>query len=41
MEQQMIINALKASNGNKSKAAKQLGIARSTLYEKMYQYKLH
>jgi sigma-54 dependent transcriptional regulator, acetoin dehydrogenase operon transcriptional activator AcoR len=41
MEQQLIINALKASNGNKSKAAKQLGIARSTLYEKMYQYKLH
>jgi sigma-54 dependent transcriptional regulator, acetoin dehydrogenase operon transcriptional activator AcoR len=40
MEQQLIINALKASNGNKSKAAKQLGIARSTLYEKMYQYKL-
>jgi transcriptional regulator with PAS, ATPase and Fis domain len=40
MEQQLIINALKASNGNKSKAAKQLGIARSTLYEKMYHYKL-
>ncbi|NYE06350.1 PAS domain S-box-containing protein [Bacillus niacini] len=40
MEQQLIISALKASNGNKSKAAKQLGIARSTLYEKMYQYKL-
>jgi sigma-54 dependent transcriptional regulator, acetoin dehydrogenase operon transcriptional activator AcoR len=40
MEQQLIINALKASNGNKSKAAKQLGIARSTLYEKMYQYQL-
>lgn len=40
MEQHLIINALKASNGNKSKAAKQLGIARSTLYEKMYQYQL-
>jgi len=40
MEQQLIINALKASNGNKSKAAKQLGIARSTLYEKMYQFQL-
>jgi sigma-54 dependent transcriptional regulator, acetoin dehydrogenase operon transcriptional activator AcoR len=40
LEQHLIINALKASNGNKSKAAKQLGIARSTLYEKMYQYQL-
>ncbi|MEH7155750.1 sigma-54 interaction domain-containing protein [Neobacillus drentensis] len=40
MEQHLIINALKESKGNKSKAAKKLGIARSTLYEKMYQYKL-
>jgi sigma-54 dependent transcriptional regulator, acetoin dehydrogenase operon transcriptional activator AcoR len=40
MEQQLIIKALKESNGNKSKAAKKLGIARSTLYEKMYQYQL-
>jgi sigma-54 dependent transcriptional regulator, acetoin dehydrogenase operon transcriptional activator AcoR len=40
LEQHLIINALKASNGNKSKAAKQLGIARSTLYEKMYLYQL-
>ncbi|NHC42494.1 sigma 54-interacting transcriptional regulator [Bacillus sp. MM2020_1] len=40
MEQQLIINALKEAKGNKSKAAKKLGIARSTLYEKMYQYQL-
>lgn len=40
MEQQLIINALKETKGNKSKAAKKLGIARSTLYEKMYQYQL-
>jgi sigma-54 dependent transcriptional regulator, acetoin dehydrogenase operon transcriptional activator AcoR len=41
MEQQLIINALKEFSGNKSKAAKKLGIARSTLYEKMYQYQLN
>jgi sigma-54 dependent transcriptional regulator, acetoin dehydrogenase operon transcriptional activator AcoR len=41
MEQQLIINALKESKGNKSKAAKKLGIARSTLYEKMYQYSIN
>lgn len=40
MERHLIINALKESNGNKSKAAKKLGIARSTLYEKMYLYQL-
>lgn len=40
MEQHLIISALKESKGNKSKAAKKLGIARSTLYEKMYQYQL-
>jgi sigma-54 dependent transcriptional regulator, acetoin dehydrogenase operon transcriptional activator AcoR len=40
LEQHLIINALRASNGNKTKAAKQLGIARSTLYEKLYQYQL-
>lgn len=40
LEQQLIIIALKESKGNKSKAAKKLGIARSTLYEKMYQYQL-
>lgn len=41
MEQQLIINAIKESKGNKSKAAKKLGIARSTLYEKMYQYSIN
>ncbi|MEH7744195.1 helix-turn-helix domain-containing protein [Neobacillus drentensis] len=35
-----MINALHESKGNKSKAAKKLGIARSTLYEKMYQHQL-
>ncbi|MEH7084206.1 sigma 54-interacting transcriptional regulator [Neobacillus drentensis] len=40
MERHLIINALKESKGNKSKAAQKLGIARSTLYEKMYQYQL-
>jgi sigma-54 dependent transcriptional regulator, acetoin dehydrogenase operon transcriptional activator AcoR len=40
MEPHLIIKALKESKGNKSKAAKKLGIARSTLYEKMYQYQL-
>jgi sigma-54 dependent transcriptional regulator, acetoin dehydrogenase operon transcriptional activator AcoR len=40
MEKQLIINALKESKGNKSMTAKKLGIARSTLYEKMYQYHL-
>jgi sigma-54 dependent transcriptional regulator, acetoin dehydrogenase operon transcriptional activator AcoR len=40
MEKQLIINALKELKGNKSKVAKKLGIARSTLYEKMYQYQL-
>jgi sigma-54 dependent transcriptional regulator, acetoin dehydrogenase operon transcriptional activator AcoR len=40
MEKYLIINALKSQKGNKNKAAKKLGIARTTLFEKMYQYQL-
>ncbi|WP_102401308.1 sigma-54 interaction domain-containing protein [Haloimpatiens massiliensis] len=39
-ERKAIINALKIYSGNKSKAAKALGISRSTLYEKMNKYKI-
>jgi two-component system response regulator HydG len=39
-EEEMIIRALKATGGNKSKAARLLKIDRSTLYRKMGRYKL-
>jgi PAS domain S-box-containing protein len=39
-EKQAIIDALKASNGNKTKAAKNLGIGRTSLYEKIQKYKI-
>ncbi|WP_462409773.1 sigma-54 interaction domain-containing protein [Neobacillus sp. Marseille-QA0830] len=40
MEQQLIIKTLDELNGNKTKAARKLGISRSTLYDKLYQYNL-
>ncbi len=39
-EKEVIENALKAFNGNMSKTAKELGINRSTLYEKIKKYEL-
>ena len=39
-EEAQIIEALQAVGGNKSKAAKLLGVDRSTLYRKMKRYKL-
>ncbi len=35
MEKLMILKALKIANGNRAEAAKLLGIARSTLFEKL------
>jgi len=40
VEKETILNALKTANGKKAKAARLLGIARSTLYEKLNEYKL-
>ncbi|MBW6519411.1 MAG: sigma 54-interacting transcriptional regulator [Desulfoarculaceae bacterium] len=37
-EDEKIINALRQANGNKAKAAKLLGMARSTLYRQMHRY---
>ena len=39
-EKEVIENALKAFSGNMSKTAKELGINRSTLYEKLKKYEL-
>ena len=39
-EKQKIIEALQMTNGNKLKAAKLLGIARSTLYRQLHRYKI-
>lgn len=39
-EKDMIMEALKESNGNKAKAAQILGISRSGLYKKLMKYKL-
>ena len=40
MEKEMIQRALERNQGNKSKAAQELGIDRTTLYAKMDKYKL-
>ncbi len=39
-EDEKIINALRQVNGNKAKAAKLLGVARSTLYRQMRRYNI-
>lgn len=39
-EEEKIINALRQANGNRAKAAKLLGIARSTLYRQMDRYNI-
>lgn len=40
MEKILIIKALKRHNGNKTKAAKDLGIYIKTLYNKLHEYGL-
>ena len=39
-EKQMMINALKTCNGNRSAAAKKLGMSRRTLHRKLHTYQL-
>ncbi len=41
LEREMIIKALKKSNGNKTKAAKLLGISRKSLFNKIRDYKIN
>jgi transcriptional regulator with PAS, ATPase and Fis domain len=40
MERVMLVKALKLANGNRAKAAKILGVARSTLFEMLKRYKI-
>jgi two-component system response regulator AtoC len=40
-EKRLIVKALKASSGNRTKAATQLGISRRTLHRKLNEYNLH
>ena len=39
-EKQLIIRALKETNGNRTLAAKKLGLSRRTLYRKLAEYGL-
>jgi transcriptional regulator of acetoin/glycerol metabolism len=39
-EKQMVIRALKETNGNRTEAAKRLGISRRTLHRKLHVYQL-
>ncbi len=39
-EKKTIVQALRASNGNKSEAARRLGITRRTLYKKLAKYEI-
>jgi DNA-binding NtrC family response regulator len=39
-EKQLIVRALKQTNGNRTKAAKVLGMSRRTLYRKLAEYGL-
>ncbi|MBM7870294.1 transcriptional regulator with PAS, ATPase and Fis domain [Clostridium pascui] len=39
-ERNAIVNAIKMCKGNKQKAAKELGVSRTTLYEKINKYKI-
>jgi two-component system response regulator HydG len=39
-ERGILITALAASGGNRTEAAKSLGIGRATLYEKLERYKI-
>lgn len=40
VERLMIVNALKATDGNRSESARRLGISRRTLHRKLHDYKL-
>ncbi|NVN54431.1 hypothetical protein FLM52_01220 [bacterium Scap17] len=39
-ERQLIVDALRAAEGNRTRAARQLGIAKSSLYEKLNRHGL-
>ena len=40
-EKQMIVRALKETNGNRTEAAKRLGISRRTLHRKLHVFNLN
>jgi len=41
VEKDMIVKALKSTNGNKSKAARLLGISRKSLFNKIRDYNIN
>jgi DNA-binding NtrC family response regulator len=41
LERRMIVRALERAGGNRSEAARQLGIGRPQLYAKMQEYGIH